>query len=100
MNAELKAKWLAALRSDDYKQAHGQLRDKTGYCCIGVLCDVIDPSGWIGDDYADIETNALPTPYITGVSRQMSLNLAEMNDAPHSFAEIADYIEQNIPVDA
>jgi hypothetical protein len=40
MNPELKQKWLAALRSGEYKQARGYLKTEFGYCCLGVLCDV------------------------------------------------------------
>lgn len=49
MNPEIKAKWVAALRSGDYQQGYGQLREmpdpvtgKRGHCCLGVLCDVLD----------------------------------------------------------
>lgn len=42
MKPEIKAKWVAALRSGEYKQDIGQLRTGTGMCCLGVLCDVRD----------------------------------------------------------
>lgn len=42
----LEAKWLEALRSGKYEQGHYDLRRKNGYCCLGVLCDIIDPSAW------------------------------------------------------
>jgi hypothetical protein len=42
MNPEIKAMWVSALRSSNYKQGHGSLRN-TGneYCCLGVLCDLM-----------------------------------------------------------
>lgn len=40
MNQEIKAKWIAALRSGEYKQTRFVLNDKTGMCCLGVLCDL------------------------------------------------------------
>jgi hypothetical protein len=42
MNPEVKAKWLAALRSGEYSQTADKLRDtgSGGYCCLGVLCDL------------------------------------------------------------
>lgn len=46
MNSELKAKWVAALRDPRRKQGNGWLRTEDGMCCLGVLCDVIDPSQW------------------------------------------------------
>lgn len=41
MNPEVKAKWVAALRSGKYDQGRGQLRSPDGYfCCLGVLCEL------------------------------------------------------------
>lgn len=40
MDPNVKADWLTALRSGDYKQTQGCLRDDTGYCCLGVLTDL------------------------------------------------------------
>lgn len=42
MPKELLAKWLAALRSGEYKQGVGQLKSDGGYCCLGVLQMVTD----------------------------------------------------------
>lgn len=39
MNANAK-KWLAALRSGEFPQTQGHLRDHKGYCCLGVACEV------------------------------------------------------------
>lgn len=40
-------KWVAALRSGKYKQGKGVLRSEKGnYCCLGVLCDIVNPKGW------------------------------------------------------
>jgi hypothetical protein len=43
MNSELKAKWVEALRSGEYKQAEGKLHDtkNDAFCCLGVLCKVM-----------------------------------------------------------
>ncbi len=40
MNQEIKQKWVAALRSGEYKQGQGELNGDGGYCCLGVLCDL------------------------------------------------------------
>lgn len=41
MNPEIKAKWVSALRSGEYKQGRGRLRSpQDGFCCLGVLCDL------------------------------------------------------------
>ena len=43
MNQEIKAKWVNALRSGDYEQGQGALKNPDGqYCCLGVLCDLYD----------------------------------------------------------
>jgi hypothetical protein len=39
MNPEVKAQWVEALRSGEYEQARGRLRNGDGYCCLGVLTD-------------------------------------------------------------
>ena len=47
MKIELKQKWLAALRSGEYKQCSGTLTGRAGngsdvgYCCLGVLAKVV-----------------------------------------------------------
>ena len=43
MNQEIKTKWINALRSGDYEQGQGALKNTDGqYCCLGVLCDLYD----------------------------------------------------------
>lgn len=41
LDPELKAKWLAALRSGEYKQGRYCLSTDNGFCCLGVLCDIV-----------------------------------------------------------
>lgn len=89
MDAELKAKWVKALRSGEYQQCRMTLRKSvdgnTSHCCLGVLNEVRgvknDPSGYI--DF----------PNLVG-DWQI---LARMNDEQgKSFNQIADYIEANL----
>lgn len=40
MNPQIKERWIAALRSGEYKQGYQQLRTENGYCCLGVLCEL------------------------------------------------------------
>lgn len=52
MNLDIKAKWLAALRSGEYKQirgtlAKGSVYNVNGFCCLGVLCDIAVKEGAI-----------------------------------------------------
>lgn len=58
MNPEIKAEWLAALRSGEFKQAQGvlQVRDTNAYCCLGVLCRLAVNHGVaqiLNDEYPD-----------------------------------------------
>ena len=45
MNPEIKAKWVAALRSGEYKQGKRYLKSGDTYCCLGVLCDIAAQEG-------------------------------------------------------
>lgn len=47
MDQTIKNKWVKALRSGTYKQAKQRLRSSKGFCCLGVLCDVIDSTKWV-----------------------------------------------------
>ena len=74
--AEFKALCLEALRSGEYQQTTGCLRNDEGFCCLGVVTDVAiknklvpydwrDPDGatseyHILDTNGDIRTGALP----------------------------------------
>jgi hypothetical protein len=99
MDAELKTKWVNALRSGEYKQCRNTLHEGEAYCCLGVLAVIsgLDVEGRVGlladpDSYEPI--------YNLIGSKFIARNLAERNDGhyyhPHSFSEIADYIEKNL----
>ena len=56
MNPEVKALWLAALRSGDYTQGTGRLHTRYAddsttdeFCCLGVLCDLAVKDGVVID---------------------------------------------------
>lgn len=88
---EIKAKWVATLRSGDYKQASGSLHWPAfdTYCCLGVLCK-IQEMGTV-----DSKDNYRPLEAALGLDTMMTL--VDMNDVDKkSFAEIADYIEENL----
>lgn len=105
MNKEIKAKWLAALRSGDYMQYRGQLRHtaygETGelkYCCLGVLCDVYNSKQWEGNIY-ESATCTLSThmQQVTELGRGNIEELIHLNDAVRwDFNQIADWIEEHL----
>ena len=104
MDQEIKTQWLDALRSGEYAQATGVLRTwNDGYCCLGVLCDIVDANSWSDDSDTDryyYKTNdTLPPASIlqqVGLSMDTADELANMNDHGQSFYAIADYIEENL----
>lgn len=110
MNKEIKAKWLAALRNGAYKQTTKHLRDDTGFCCLGVLCDVIDPSKWTPEGSYE-NSKQLPPESIVKLAELSYKNptveikkqrgttlreLAALNDNGYTFLQIADLIEQQL----
>lgn len=118
MNPEIKARWVAALRSGEYEQATGQLRNEHGeFCCLGVLCDLLQPSDWNRPDvhggWQHLGEYELPsagvfhavdlpgTPKVEIDGRVATLD--EHNDGvkagdipARTFAEIADAIEAQL----
>lgn len=106
MDAEIKAKWIEALRSGTYRQGRGKLRSiDDEFCCLGVLCDLVAPKSWALDDDAYAmhgERGALRqsiTELTGGLGGAQESILIEMNDGGRdqprrSFSEIADYIEE------
>ncbi len=125
MNADIKAKWLEALRSGEYQQGRRQLRKGDTYCCLGVLCDLhrketgegewggvvfdSNPYKTLDNGVTDWEDGTLP-----GAVREWAglrdenpilndIAIAVYNDGdyednvePHTFAEIADLIEAHL----
>lgn len=101
MNAELKAKWVAALRSGEYQQIKGKLHDGKGYCCMGVLHRLVTgraPKSYWGleayDGSLDLDFDECERPESTRVDGDTTL--MHMNDQGKSFAEIADYVEAHL----
>jgi hypothetical protein len=102
----IKKRWVEALRSGNYKQTTGCLRNGDGFCCLGVLCDIVDPEGWgngssLGIPYR--HGNFIPdakTLQLVGIESGASTeirHLTEMNDnSGNTFSDIADWIEENL----
>lgn len=101
LEPEFKAKWLAALRSGDYKQARNSLFNKLvvsneageklkvpTYCCLGVACKVLG----IAETSRQYEAYMDLKPQIPSElqDRCITWNDTERFD----FAQIADNIEK------
>lgn len=84
-------------------------RDDDKFCCLGVLCDLADPNGWMPPgpmprwSHSVDFTSLLPLAVAGSVGLEYDGKLEElmhMNDTGKTFSEIADWIEENIPADA
>ncbi len=110
MDPTLKANWTAALRSGKYKQGKDTLRRGDTFCCLGVLADLLgaewkaDPiEGYSctleGDDTKLVTTLFTHTQGL-GVGDHsealMRMNDGTGHEGPHTFLQIADYIEENL----
>lgn len=99
---ELVDKWLETLESGQYKQGIGALRSpfSKGYCCYGVLCDIIDNSKWDACDHWDHRKTMPPNDVMSRLGFLSSLipedgsRFAVMNDTGHSFKDIAKAIRK------
>lgn len=92
MNEEIKALWLAALRSGDYKQGKHVLRAGDKFCCLGVLCDLAFKAGRVEtrqlDDVVNEDGEPVTTGYVdtngmirSGVLPQSVVDWAGLNDS-------------------
>jgi len=102
MNKKIKRKWLTVLRNGSYAQTRGTLVDEDGYCCLGVLCDIVNPNKWgyneRYNEWSHMKSAGLPskTVYrISGLDKDLAGDLADMNDSGDTFEEIADRIEKD-----
>lgn len=117
LNPDVKAKWLAALRSGEYSQGRRQLRTPTGgYCCIGVLCDISGMGEWreamdreAGYDYVGVghQGTYRAWSHAPAIVRDWAVETHDMGDEWEtliklndynklSFEEIATYIEAHL----
>jgi hypothetical protein len=93
--------WPAALRSGKYRQGEKALNKGEKFCCLGVyadLCEVEWEEGLAGrlvfrGSAGKCWAGALPGDW---VSERVLDTLIPMNDWGKDFAEIADYIEENL----
>ena len=113
MKKDTKEKWVAALRSGEYRQCQGELKDAIGaHCCLGVL---LETQGWkenksesdksVFSNYVspkgvfNMEENELDeyTSEAFGLNRQQQVRLMNLNDDKGwSFNLIARWIEDHL----
>lgn len=119
MRKEIADKWVAALRSGEYKQGKFALNSNNSFCCLGVLCELAKKEGIVNSEHVkqnsdymsyfdprhdqDRHSGLLPrvvskwadiktsAGYVYPVAR----SLLELNDGGQTFEYIADVIENN-----
>lgn len=125
MNEEVKALWLAALRSGEYLQGKDSLHSinddlKDAYCCLGVLCEVAVNEGIIPEpENAFGDTDLMSRHYdgkwdipsskvvewagleednpTVNDEEGLTLRLSELNDEyGYNFEQIARVIEEQL----
>ena len=57
---QARAKLVGALRSEEYKQTSGALRDADGYCCLGVACDLYRKTEDPERDWVLVDAKSVP----------------------------------------
>lgn len=122
MKQEFVKPWTDALRSGKYKQTTGVLQRNerstrgAGFCCLGVLCDVLKDHENVKGEWVENQTRyefrydrnqqstsaGLPRPVLelTGIKQSLGRIdnknfLAYLNDDGKTFDEIADIIDAN-----
>lgn len=116
MNPDIKAQWVAALRSGEYKQGKERLHTAKddSYCCLGVLCEVAVKAGVdlaidaysVGKSYDNdghtlnekVQTWAglLDCNPRTSEGEYEDLELAGLNDQGYTFEQLAAVIERDL----
>ena len=108
MKKELKQRWVDALRSGDYPQTQCELTNGAGFCCLGVLCDIVDDTKWkksedgvISYDFGYSRCNEFPTYFwlekVIHLPHSQAQELATLNDEKqYDFDDIAEWIEHMV----
>jgi|688.fasta_scaffold792599_2 hypothetical protein len=102
---KIKEKWLEALRSGNYNQIQERLSSPEGYCCLGVLCEVLEIPKSVSP-VIQYEGSQSTLPYsvtkktdltkygdFNGFTINEKYTLADLNDSGASFELIAHIIE-------
>lgn len=111
MDPDAKSRWLVALRSGNYNQRKGVLRDtEDNFCCFGVLCEtegakisgIMDGSRFSYYEYKfedGIGSGQIPLTLRNKlkIDFNTALKLIALNDEyGYDFNQIADWIEENL----
>lgn len=122
MDPKIKKRWIKALRSGKYKQTKGVLHNEDGFCCLGVLCDLVKKELKLEWKLSETRSDVYDIPVYTicrgkcyhlprkvadyaklkqtdpsvSIDRHDVYSLANANDEGFTFNEIADIIEEKL----
>jgi hypothetical protein len=116
MKKKVKKLWVEALKSGEYSQGTGGLRDGDLFCCLGVLCDIHakeTSSEWAAPTFKSFSsysgyTVTLPTkvakwaglenndPIVKSPSGTDEEHLSVLNDGGATFEQIAGLIDEQL----
>jgi hypothetical protein len=113
---ERRKRWVASLRSGEFKQGTGCLKDNNDkYCCLGVACEIYRRETSDGEwlplannyefkSHVDEFDTVILTPAVVEyfglkcenpkIKNSLRYTLAELNDKGFSFEQIANVIEE------
>ncbi len=94
MNSKLKRKWVSALNGGRYRQGKNRLMENGKYCCLGVLRSVNDPADFRKRNFCEFLTVDQLKEF--GLTHQIQLDLADLNDNEIPFTVIAGFINENL----
>lgn len=105
MNPEIKQRWVAALRSGEYKQGRNFLFRDGRHCCLGVLCDLYTKEtgiAWTAPSGQSLPSEVIKWSEVASWSPRVDvghgkMGLAQINDSgEYDFPTIADLIERSL----
>lgn len=113
MKADIKERWVEALRSGRYVQGQGKLNKGDKFCCLGVLCDLAERDGVVTSHIAvsgervysgpeGSDSSLLPRDVASWAGLDQldptaeGVHLVEANDYGASFPTIARMIEKGL----
>ena len=121
MKADVKERWLKALKSGEFRKTKGQLarrrKKKNGgynHCCLGVLCEIeglektkVNRTSVDWDEASDGLTyelngseSALVLPFNlkleVGINEEQEVELTNLNDSTKTWDEVIKYIEEKL----
>lgn len=105
MNPEIKQRWVAALRSGEYKQGHKFLFRNGRHCCLGVLCDLYTKEtgiAWTAPLSRTLPLEVVKWAGVSDINPDVYLGhgtatLTQLNDSgKYDFPAIADLIDKHL----